>query len=70
MDDRPKSPSWIELEAMLPLESSKGEPSVKQITGLSGDTIQRRYGEYVKKLSPRRVGMKLKHALQIADGKS
>jgi hypothetical protein len=68
MDDRSKSPSWIELESVLPLESSKGETNVKQITGLSGDTVQRRFPQYVTKLSPRRVGMKLRHALTIADG--
>jgi len=41
---------------------------VEEITSLSGDNLRRNYSEYVVKLSPRRDGMKLKHALAIANG--
>ena len=41
---------------------------VEEITSLSGDNLRRNYSDYVVKLSPRRDGMKLKHALAIANG--
>ena len=55
-------PSWIELE------SEKKMSVVEEITSLSGDNLRRNYSEYVVKLSPRRDGMQLKHALAIANG--
>ena len=56
-------PSWLELEAVQPLtESSK-------ITNLSPDSLKRHYPDYVVRLSDRRRGMKLKHALDIAAGR-
>ena len=57
-----RPPSWIELESVQRM------PVVEKITSLSGDNLRRNYPEYVVKLSPRRDGMKLKHALAIADG--
>jgi hypothetical protein len=64
MDDQNQSdgPSWTELESVKPLSK------VSEITSLSVDTIERRFSEYVVHLSPRRKGMKLKHALEIARG--
>lgn len=62
MDDKPP---FDKLE----LESVKTLPKVSEITSLSVDTIERRYPKYVVQLSPRRKGMKLKHALEIAKGK-
>lgn len=59
--DRP--PSWLELESIRPLK-----PDVEQITSLSEDSIKRKYPELIVKLSPRRVGMKLRNALLIAAG--
>jgi hypothetical protein len=59
--DRP--PTWLELEAVRPLH-----PDVEEITNLSADTIKRRFPQLVVQLSARRVGMKLKNALAIADG--
>jgi hypothetical protein len=41
---------------------------VEKITSLSGDNLRRTYPDFVVKLSPRRDGMKLKHALAIANG--
>jgi hypothetical protein len=57
-----RPPSWIELESV------KKMSVVEEITSLSGDNIRRNYAEYVVKLSPRRDGMQLKHALMIASG--
>jgi hypothetical protein len=57
-----RPPSWIELESVQKM------PVVEKITSLSSDTIRRKYGDYVVKLSARRDGMKLKHALAIANG--
>jgi hypothetical protein len=52
-DIRP--PSWLELESVLPLEAEPGVTSVETVTT-----------EFIIQLSPRRQGMKLKHALRIA----
>jgi hypothetical protein len=57
-----KLPSWIELESVQKM------PVVEKITSLSADTIRRNYADYIVELSPRRDGMKLKHALAIANG--
>jgi hypothetical protein len=58
-----RKPTWLELERVIPL----GE--AEQITNLSSDTIKRRYPDHVVRLSPRRVGIKLRSALAIASGK-
>jgi hypothetical protein len=42
--------------------------SVEEITGLSPDTIARRYPDKIKYLSPRRRGMALGDAIAIAEG--
>ena len=57
-----RPPSWIELESVQKMSV------VEEITSLSGDNLRRNYSDYVVKLSPRRDGMKLKHALAIANG--
>jgi hypothetical protein len=56
------APSWLELESIRPI------PEGERITGLSRDTLRRRYGDHIIKLSPRRSGIKLKTLLAIADG--
>jgi hypothetical protein len=58
-----RQPTWLELESVRPLH-----PDIEQITNLSADTLKRRHPQFVVKLSARRVGMKLKHALAIASG--
>jgi hypothetical protein len=63
-DIRP--PSWLELESVIPLEAEPGVISVETVTSLSADTQRREYPDLIIQLSPRRQGMKLKHALQIA----
>jgi hypothetical protein len=67
MDGQSK-PSWLDLESILPLRSAGAERDVERITSLSEDTIKRRYPKWVVKLSARRRGMKLRHALQISEG--
>jgi hypothetical protein len=67
MDDQPpqsgRPPTWLELEAV------KGMPEAEEVTSLSEDTLKRTYPHYVVRLSDRRVGMKLKHILEIARGR-
>lgn len=58
-----RKPTWLELESVRPLK-----PDIEAITSLPPDTIKRRYPHLVVQLSARRVGMKLKNALAIADG--
>jgi hypothetical protein len=56
-------PSWVELESIVPLV-----PDVTKITSLSHDSLQRHHRDKIVRLSPRRVGMKLRDALAIANG--
>jgi hypothetical protein len=55
-------PTWLELESIIPL------PKVEKITNLSRDGLQRHHPSKIVRLSPRRVGMKLRDALAIANG--
>jgi len=61
-DQADQPPTWLELQRVLPLRE------VERITSLSIDTLKRRHADKIKTLSPRRSGMKLKDALQIASG--
>jgi predicted DNA-binding transcriptional regulator AlpA len=58
-----RNPTWLELERILTL----GE--VEQITGISRDTLERHHSDRIVRLSPRRRGMKLRHALAITSGR-
>jgi hypothetical protein len=49
--------SAVELESYIPV------PAAAKIKGLSPDTYKRVYGHTIRKLSPRRVGVKLRDAL-------
>lgn len=55
-------PTWLELERILEL------PEVEEITSLSVDSIKRHHRDKLVSLSPRRLGMKLRNALAIANG--
>jgi hypothetical protein len=55
-------PDWLELERIVLLDEAE------RITSLSSDTLKRRYPSCIVKLSPRRVGMKLRHVLAISSG--
>ena len=63
MEVEDRAPTWLELESVRPLR-----PDIENVTSLSRDTIKRRYAKYIVKVSERREGMKLKHALAIAAG--
>jgi hypothetical protein len=51
----------IELQRVIPLRQA-GE-----VAGISADTIKRRYPEIIVRLSPRRVGVRLRDALAIGN---
>jgi hypothetical protein len=51
------------LERVMPM------PEVVAATSLSEDSLDRHYPHWIVHLSPRRRGMKVKHVLQITDGK-
>jgi hypothetical protein len=55
-------PTWLELERVLEL------PEVEEITSLSIDSIKRHHRDKLVNLSPRRLGMKMRNALAIANG--
>ena len=63
-EDDVKPPTWLELKLVKPLS-----PDVEDITSLDVATIKRRYPEYIVRLSDRRLGMKLRNALDITNGK-
>jgi hypothetical protein len=60
--DGDQLPPWLDRESVKPMRV------VEQITSLSAMSLRRRYPHLIVKLSERRDGMKLKHALAIADG--
>jgi hypothetical protein len=65
----------IQLRSIIPLRRPKRElkrePSynAEEITGLSKDTLERRFPHLIRDLSYRRRGMQLGDALSIAAGK-
>jgi hypothetical protein len=61
-NEKTERPTWLELERVVPL------PEVERITSLSHDSLKRHHKDKIVNLSPRRVGMKLRHALAIAAG--
>jgi hypothetical protein len=62
-DQTNRAPTWLERESVVPLAK------VEEITSLNRDTLKRRYPDRIVRLSDKRQGMKLKHALAIAEGK-
>jgi hypothetical protein len=64
MDIKNEQPTWLELERVIPLSEAG------QITNLSRDGLQRHHGDKIIRLSPRRVGMKLRDALAIGEAKA
>jgi hypothetical protein len=52
-------PNCIELERVITLKEAA------DLKSLSVDTLKRRYSRYIINLSPRRRGIKLKHALGL-----
>jgi hypothetical protein len=80
MNFQSKPPSWLDLESVIPLrepksrkkkqerEAERERRSAEEITGLSEDTLKRRYPDRIKQLSTRRCGMKLRDAIAISNG--
>ena len=61
----------LEAEKVIPLELKNPQKmTVQRLTTLSAETVRRRYAEFVIDLSPGRQGMKVRKALEIADGKA
>jgi predicted DNA-binding transcriptional regulator AlpA len=60
--EKSDQPTWLELERVLEL------PEVEELTSLSADSIKRHHRDKLVNLSPRRLGMKLRNALAIANG--
>ena len=52
---------WIELQRIVDMKEAE------RLSGLSHDTLQRRYPDRIVRLSERRVGMRLRHALLLGD---
>jgi hypothetical protein len=73
VDEQP-APTWVQLESVIPLRKYHSDDddviTVETVTTLSPDTVERKYGDYVIRLSARRKGMKLRNALLIAAGKA
>jgi hypothetical protein len=57
-------PTWLELERIIPL------PEAEIVTSLGADTLRRAYPHLIVRLSPRRVGMKMRDALSITRGQA
>jgi hypothetical protein len=57
-----------EEEAKKRESESEEKYIAEKITNLSAETIKRRYPQYVRRLSARREGIKLRDALAIAEG--
>lgn len=60
--DNDQLPPWLDLESIKPMKVCE------QITSLNAMSLRRWYSHYIVKLTERRDGMKLKHALAIANG--
>jgi hypothetical protein len=59
--DRPEPPSWIELQRFVTIEEAV------RLSGLSRDTLLRRHGDKIKRISMRRLGIRLCDALQLSN---
>jgi hypothetical protein len=58
--------STSELLSGLEGERIISLPEVARLNGTSVDTIKRHYGKLILRMSDKRIGMKLKHALNLA----
>jgi hypothetical protein len=58
--------SDISNDDFLRLKRIASLAEVAQLTGLSVDTLKRNYRDRIIRLSPRRVGMRIEDALQLA----
>src|SRR5262245_24272086 len=66
LDAAPKLlPWWARGPPELSLEAIITLPEVSAITGLSVDSLKRHHAHLIRRLSPRRIGMKLKDAIGL-----
>jgi hypothetical protein len=56
----PIQPSWTELHRVVDLKEAS------RLSGLSVDSIKRHHSDKIIGLSPRRRGMRVRHALMLA----
>ena len=62
------NPNW-EMERVIPLATkNKTGPTASAVTSLSADTLVRHYPQLIRRVSPGRIGMRMRDALGIADG--
>jgi hypothetical protein len=54
------------LSERLELERIAAKPEIERITSLSFDVIKRHYGHLLVRVSPRRIGMRIRDVLAIA----
>jgi hypothetical protein len=59
VEERDRPLTALELERIIPLDE------VERLTSLSEDSLKRHHGDKIRKLSPRRNGMKLRDAIAI-----
>jgi hypothetical protein len=58
------------LSPELQLEKVLAMHQAAEVTGLSTDTLERRYPHLIVRLSPRRKGIPVKHVLAITRGQA
>jgi hypothetical protein len=58
-DNKFKLPPALELERIISLQEAE------KVSDLSPDSWKRHHGDKLVKLSPRRLGVRLKHALML-----
>jgi hypothetical protein len=58
VQDQPLSPLELERVALM--------PEIERLTSLSHDTIVKHYRDKLVRVSPRRIGMRIKDVLTIA----
>jgi hypothetical protein len=56
------APTWLDLERILPLKEASN------VSGLSQDSLKRHHGDKIIRLGPRRLGMRVRHALMLGEG--
>jgi hypothetical protein len=53
--------SWLELQRFVSLDEAA------RLSGMSRDTLQRRHPDKIKRISTRRLGMRLRDALMLTE---
>jgi hypothetical protein len=56
------APTWLDLERILPLKEASN------VSGLSQDSLKRHHADKNIRLGPRRLGMRVRHALMLGEG--